>query len=412
MTIARSRAKGPYYHPKEKIGTVYTWALQGGVWSWVKNYDVYHPTSDNTIMREYTLCNDELHKGPPYKTGGPLYLIHQEIARTCVAQGKWYSFDRYQKYEGAFYSTGTQGNNLTTALNGISDPAAAYSMGATGWNKFRPVKPRLNMGQFLVEIRDVRSSIEGAWNANLHSLKGISDAHLNQQFGWGPMVRDIKKCLSELDKTKRRIDWIRKNNNQWTHRGGTIKSDSSNVISTVGYSAIYPTLPATFYTSGTPNSCILRTYSRDRSWFSALMKYYIPNLNKDMGDGLSSRVVRKLYGLELTPALAWELLPWSWLADWFGNIGDVYANASNQMYDNLVAKYAYVMRHKQTDYVTGQTVKMAQGAPLQLQTTNSIWYKGRAAASPYGFSSDWDTLSPNQLAILAALGVQRAPSLM
>lgn len=410
MTIARSRVKGPKYHPKTLRGTVYTWNYLNG-WGWHKNYDVFYPTSENTLMSEYTLCNDELHQGPPYKVGGPLYLIHQEIPITVIDSGTWYSYDGLQKYVGAFVSSGAVGSNLTPQMNSISDPESASSLGATAWNKFRPVKPRVQMGQFLVEIRDISSSISGAIYANLHTLKGISDAHLNLQFGWGPMIRDIKKALSGLGKLKRRIDWVRKNNNRWIHRGGTIMSSGSNVITNPGYSAIYPSLPSTFYVNNqVPSSCVLRTYASDRAWFSSMMKYFIPDLHKDLGDGLSSRIVRKLYGLELTPALAWELLPWSWLADWFGNMGDLMANASNQMYDNLVAKYAFVMRHKEIAYTTGQTAKMARGKALNLQTVSKVSCKARAGSSPFGPNVSWETMSASQLAILAAIGIQRAPS--
>jgi len=111
--------------------------------------------------------------------------------------------------------------------------------------------------------------------------------------------------------------------------------------------------------------------------------------------------------MEITPSLAWELLPWSWMVDWFGNVGDLMANISAASYDNLVAKYAYIMRTRRISYNTIQDQPLTIGKSLRLNGTFFVETKERAAASPYGFGLDWNGFSTSQLAILAALGISR-----
>jgi hypothetical protein len=83
---------------------------------------------------------------------------------------------------------------------------------------------------------------------------------------------------------------------------------------------------------------------------------------------------------------------------------------SSLNHDNLVAKYAYVMRsERETTYLfTPWKIGTTQGV-LNLDMTSSYYLdsKERHAASPYGFGVGWDDFSPYQLSILMALGLTR-----
>jgi hypothetical protein len=125
-----------------------------------------------------------------------------------------------------------------------------------------------------------------------------------------------------------------------------------------------------------------------------------------------------LFGVAPTPQLLWDILPWSWLADWFTNIGDVVSNVSVNAVDNLVVRYAYLMRntvltqsciadcsHDGSDAAGWQFWPTLQ--PHRFQSLYREETKLRVEGnvlSPYSLSDTPDDLTARQTAILAALG--------
>lgn len=439
--ISRSRTKGPFYLGYGDIarGTNYV------DWSRVyyPNKSPYpdtsspyaYPTASPWPQREYVHCLDELHPGPPYRTGGPFYLRRYK---------QTWNNESAELINGKYRYVGTFGiyRNLTDCIdvfNGFSPSASSY--GAKAWNKFRPVKPKANLGQFLGELRDfpsmfksylldLRGFSKDLWNGlSLRSLRdkrllqGAGSDYLNYTFGWRPFIKDLLDFIELQKKIEKHIYWVRKNNGKWIRRHGNVEMPSSvTTTSNIGNS-IAPTLAGYFYTNGRPSEATRVVTTTDHVWFEAKMKYYIQSLEVDTAKSVwSSKLRRKLWGFELTPALAWELMPWSWLQDWFLNVGDVLANFSNSLYDNLVAKYAYVMRNRRVTATVLQTQRYivtqkyypfapAPPVTLTLSKIATAECKERDEGTPYGFGCDESSFTPRQLLILTALGLQQIPRL-
>lgn len=402
MTISRVRTKGPTFLSRTLRGQYWTnFAYPNGS-DWRVSTSLYYPSYDGISVTEQTQCYDELHSGPPYKTGGPLFLLRLKAPDDLIiASGQWKP-DNLQKYVGSFCFVVPSTNAY--GISAISDHTAA-SFGATGWNKFRPVKPKASMGQFIAELRDFPSMFK--WKVK--TFRDLGSNYLNYQFGWLPFLHDLRKWYETACAIEKYISFTRKNNGRWLRRGGKIR-DTSTSVPVVNYtSGISPSLTSGYYVNGIPNATVTKTVT-DKIWFDSAMKFYIPKLDMDPAKSVwKSELLRKLYGLELTPSLAWELLPFSWLADWFGNIGDIISNISNSSYDNLVAKYAFVMRHRKIELKYSNRISMRGGPTLTLDKTCVAECKERAAASPFGFGVEWPDFSNTQLAILAALGVSRFP---
>lgn len=400
MAVPRYRRRGPNYVIPQVIGAMHYWDNYHQVWDYNGIAESWWPAYANSLLELDEQCWDETHPGPPFREGGPLHIERQSIPYTPVASGIWKRPGWYE-YRGDFYFAGPL--NMNSELAGISGESAA-GFGATAWNRFRPTKPRASLGQFLGELRDFPRITA----SKLKGFKRLGDEYLNIKFGWMPFVNDIRKAVELYRRIDRVIDYIRKNNGRWIRRRGTIRSDSTSTSSPNVGNCITPVLATWFYPGGnTTNATFTRTVS-DNIWFEGMMKYYIPELSRDRADDVfTSPLLRRLYGLELDPKLCWELLPWSWLADWFANTGDVISNISNQSYDNLVAKYAYVMRSRRVEWKYSQHQPMNGGKSIDLNVTCFVENKERAAASPFGWGVEWPDFSPSQLAILAALGVTR-----
>lgn len=401
--FSRYREKPAKYSPRRKVGQTFVWNYPGPE-EWF---------GGSLYLNEWTSCRDSLHKGPPFKDGGDFQLVRVSIPDVTVSSGEW-STAGYT-YRGSF--VWAKPGNLTQDLLDLSD-FTAFQFGATGWNKFRPVKPKVGLGQFLVELREAKD-LFGSLPAVLKnppvlgklspSARDAGGAYLNYRFGWLPTIKDIAKAVKLMHDTEKVVARIRRDNGKWIRRGGVFRNDTQTDTYEVP-SRIFPTLVSPFYPGWVTTNCTVTRKVTDKLWFRGVMKYYIPSLKGDkVQDVFTSPLLRKLYGLELSPEQIWSVLPWSWFVDWFGNFGDFMANFGNQLYDNLVAKYAYVMRHRKIEYEYTQDQPMVGGPALHLSAKCFVESKERSEASPYGFGAEWPDFTARQQAILAALGVTRAP---
>lgn len=357
-------------------------------------------------------CIDSTHRGPPYYTGGGLTLKRSGYSRQPSPNyllngvfGSWYN--------GAFISS-AWGSNPTSSSYPFLDEAVYLvnhsSDGATAWKRFKPGKPVLDLGQDIVELRQIPSIPQ--LKASVGIFKSLGQNYLNYEFGWRPFVRELKKSLDVVLKVQDKLERLKRNNGSWVRKRGVLEDVmgmSTSVESEVGY----PLLASQYFQDiGNQGTRTVRTFYKRRRWFSAKWRYWIPDIHTAEGE---RRIIRKLIGLDVTPGLFWEVLPWSWLADWFSNIGDVLDNVSGNAAENLVARYAYNMSsYHLEDNIEGiirLRTRLQSGAyePRNIPVEGSRYYdiKLRSAANPFGFGLTFDSLSDRQMLILAALGVSR-----
>lgn len=116
-----------------------------------------------------------------------------------------------------------------------------------------------------------------------------------------------------------------------------------------------------------------------------------------------------------SPATVWNAIPWTWLVDYFSNIGHIISNLDNGLAENLAADYAFLMQKKQVIYKrvsTGLFNKFGGGTESASATTRIVSStKERTIVDPFGPSfSGLNSLSAKQLSILGALGMSALPS--
>jgi len=156
---------------------------------------------------------------------------------------------------------------------------------------------------------------------------------------------------------------------------------------------------------------ITETYSTKR-WFSGAFTYHL-DIGERQRDQMFKAVdnARHLLGLNLDPETLWNLAPWSWLADWFGNVGDIMTNMSYFSRDQLVMPYGYIMA--ETSVVQENLLYDLQWydprGPKSIRDKAGFIRKQRSPASPFGFGLSDMVLDSRQMSILAALGITRVP---
>jgi len=253
----------------------------------------------------------------------------------------------------------------------------------------------------------------------------LGSEYLNIEFGWKPFVQYLQKAYKLQQSINSKLAQLIRDNNKPVRRKVTLKRELTNeevdnTIATLqGYP--YPFYGEVFDDSIDPTTssfkCAKTRQTSEEIWAIGRSRYYIPDVTDDQW---STKAKLALFGLNPTPSLLWQVMPWSWLIDWFSNVGDVIANLSSNGIADLTYDYAYLMRHRKK--VTrwdaplpgsridpfGNMNRTDWPGSRSLSTIVTEEHKERIAATPFGFGLQLSDLSVRQAAILAALGLSRS----
>lgn len=288
--------------------------------------------------------------------------------------------------------------DASAALSNTVEEAKAF--GTRAINVTLPNNPNVNISQTLGEVRmEGLPSIIGSdlLKDKARFLRGSGSEYLNVEFGWKPIISDLRKFAQSVKDSNEIISGFRAGSDKKLRRRFSSPPQYGE-RKQEGVVYLQPLVSIAMQS----NATVYET-SETREWFSGAFRYHVP-----MGDDLVSRMGRyssyanKLLGLRLTPDLVWNLTPWSWAADWFADSGDVIQNISLLGSDSMAMQYGYSMRstHRETT-----TSFEWEGVSGYFRTTEET--KRRLPASPYGFNLTFDGFSDRQKAICIALGLTR-----
>lgn len=421
-------------------------ASQIGTWYWKylwePSYQVlstYTNLSPGVAQCPFTTreaCWDETHKGPPYSEGGPFNKwtsrfgahIPTDYGTHNVAWGS----DRQYRYTGAFVCaqpldffkpfftySGDFMNNPRSLVNGVNAWGDYSAQSARAWKKFQPGASVADGAVFLGELSDVPRMLRQTANwfnreylyrfskrPRGRKAKELANSWLNAQFGWLPFVSDLRKFYKAYRQMDEWYTRLVRNNGQWTKRNGTLfQGTKEDLLQYSGQNHLsYPDFgghPA-WYPGGQRGYYEITRSTGERVWFEGKYRYYVPDIKSVAWKG---KALAHLFGLEVNPAVLWELTPFSWLVDWCTNIGDLISNQSTGLISNVAWKYAYLMGHRE------ELVKITS-KPNFPWAPKHVWYvsldrKTRKEANNFGFDLADSALTARQWSILGALGISR-----
>ncbi|UJQ85296.1 MAG: putative maturation protein [Alehxovirus faecivivens] len=240
----------------------------------------------------------------------------------------------------------------------------------------------------LVDAKDLPKLLKLAGDT---ILKRGAGAYLTWEFGWKPLISDLKKVLDFQGQVDKKVNELhrlyqsgglhRKMNLQ---RYTDTKDDSQTIFSSFG----------------TTLTVRRQAIVEAERWGS--VRYLPTSLPPKNERAYRQLAVRLVYGLDLSPSSVWEALPWTWLADWFGNVGDYLVRFNNLV--PLVAstpcimeRYTQTTIHTRSDNVTnitgGSSIALLEGLNRYLVAP------GITASIPF--------LTDRQLSILGALFITK-----
>jgi hypothetical protein len=272
--------------------------------------------------------------------------------------------------------------------------------GTTAIARTEPTKAQADIATFIGELRSdgLPRLRPDNMQRQVKRARAAGSDYLNVEFGWAPLVSDLRKMAHAVKHSHSIIQNYRKHGNgQKIRRRYVFPTEHDTWSGDYGNFIPYPSDVGVF---GQGTIAVRR---QQDMWFSGAFRYYVP-----IGDSAAERVAeyasnaQKLLGVDVTPETVWNVSPWSWLVDWQANVGDVLHNISAMGRDGLVMQYGYMMAHS-----LDEVSKIASYGGAYASGVITSETKVRRPATPYGFGFDMTQLTAKQSAILVALGLSR-----
>jgi hypothetical protein len=327
--------------------------------------------------------------------GSPLY-----IRKTSTVWEVGQANRQTNTYSGRMVITGPFLSDVP-ALN-TTDTAVLtlQALGATAISRTIPTNPNASLATFLGELKQDLPSIptRELYKNKTRDLMGTSGSeYLNIEFGWKPMISDLQKFAHSVKNSRKLLEQFVKASDKKIKRAYSFPKYQTTTVT-----------PCRMYTgsiSGGENliwGTCTDTTTID-TWFSGAFRYHVPNGNSALEQLKAlEQKANYLLGTRIDPTVLWNLAPWSWMADWFTNTGDIVNNITRLGSDGLVLQYGYLMETRKTERVLEMTLN-----GRYFRTRITYVTKRRIPATPYGFGIDMNKLTAKQWSILIALGVSR-----
>jgi hypothetical protein len=341
------------------------------------------------------------------------YCIHRRVMQNLGWKGNlqlvgWTPSSPTQTYFRSVYPTITS-QALGSALSQVRGTvpqygefvlrtnAGAYS--AAGFSRLRPDLTEVSVPNFLLEIGDIKS-LMNFWNPKRGFVPNVAGIHLNLLFGWKPTYGDLMNMLSAMSNYAKKIK-------EWNDNVGRVVHKRTTVAIVNGSkSGVLSSTPAAGYTTNYQGNV--------EGKVSYHLRYRIKPLPQ-LG-ALAQGILGHLdaWGFELNPRIIWESIPFSFVVDWFLNVGEGLERLKYDTFELPIDIVDSALQYKETTRVDVQVVDTGNVPNL-----GTIYYPGGSYMEtlfhrvPFmGEPSALDSIDlrmpkPGQLLLLLSLGASR-----
>nr|UJQ85104.1 MAG: hypothetical protein 1 [Leviviridae sp.] len=368
-----------------------------------------------------------------FRSGGPWVQFSSETELINSPQITWYRVNYYPAF------TGRRG--LSTMLSSAKFHTIfpktweeyyndAEQDGAEAWAALRPDLPDFSAVSSMMELKDLGNTLKEGVRLFLAKMRRekirlrsrgaphreYSDKHLELMLGWLPLMGDVKNFCSAYHRREKRLRQVIRDERRWVRReaylGENDLSPSPTSVTSTGrnHPMLTPVLVTQCYAGNNQYITTNKTKAVRRRWASGKFKYLLPPGPRD--GRWRNRIRRRIMGGYISASQAYNLIPWSFVADYFSDLGDFFDAAQEGIGEKLICQYAYIMHRYTVDEEESYSDALIIGS-----NTTSAWntvkvrykteLKIRVAASPFGWGLSDDDLTPRQIGILGALGASK-----
>lgn len=229
------------------------------------------------------------------------------------------SYIEYKNYSPSAHGVNVSHVTASPALPSVGTSATLLRA------RTNPSREYVSLPNFAAEIKDFPQMfkqmkslgpiLRNLRHRNKAALGAVASQYLGYEFGWKPLISDLSQMLQfQVQVDKRIVELNRLYSSTGLKRRLTLL-DQTNTDEQTG--RVIDSSLGTFITA---NKFIV---TRRRRW--GTIRWRPTVVPADIGHQALGREARRLvYGmghLGLDATQAWNVLPFSWLADWFGNFG-------------------------------------------------------------------------------------------
>jgi hypothetical protein len=251
-----------------------------------------------------------------------------------------------------------------------------------------PSRPYVDIPVNILELGGLTRKI---YDTGRNAYQHFANANLAYQYGIAPLVGDLVKLTNFQDQLSRRMGEI-----------GRLASSTGlrRTVSVGGWSRVEK------YNAVMQSNQYFWTDEITQTTVESIKVHcrWLPEASFSSIDpaGRERLAMRSLLGLTLDHSTLWEAMPWSWLIDWAGNVGDYFKANRNLIPATLSG--VHVMRETMTTHI-GKGVSFG-AAGKQSPVNVKVISKSRAPSFVAPIAH-FPFLSGNQMGILASLAVTR-----
>lgn len=250
-----------------------------------------------------------------------------------------------------------------------------------------PSRPVVDLPVFIAELRDIPLLFKVIGDT---ALKTLSRANLSFWFGWKPLANDLMQMMDFSDVVNKRANEIKQ-----LHKTGL---SCTRTLDTLSVHAD-PVVEALSDWNGVSLSRAKVTQAR--IWGHVKWKpTTVPPRTDQEYINLARRAA---FGLTIDPATAWELIPFSWMVDWFSSVGNFLSAQRNIV--GAIPTNLSIMRNTKTTTTYAQT---NPGYWLKCTGSQAVCEDKIRNPAVASLDAHLPVLTARQLSILGSLAVLKA----
>jgi len=259
-----------------------------------------------------------------------------------------------------------------------------------------PSRPYVDLPIAIVELRDLPSLLkqEGSF------IKELAASNLKYRFGAGPLISDLANLMGFGDAVRTRTRELTKLFQSGIRRKRMLASgilhEGPIPVTLSGTSTVEP-------------KGMAEKITMYKSW--GFVEWFPNHKGVPSPDKMHALARKAVFGLTVDFSTAWELIPWSWLVDYFGNIGDFFEATRNivgQHHGPVEIMTEWKMHAKLSATEAKTPIGQAPGRSYRCSEgqVKATW-KQRRKVTGASLSASLPFLSAGQVSILGSIGVTR-----